>query len=86
MAYWNHRELDFRRPVKPTHNTLIEIFNSHFCQEYLNEHWFLSLDDARTKIETWCDEYNYHRPHSSLGYRSPKEFMDDSKMENVAVG
>jgi putative transposase len=85
-AYWNHVELDFSRPGKPTDNALVEAFNSRFRQECLNEHWFLSLDDARSKIETWREEYNNHRPHSSLGYRSPKEFMHDSKMKIVSVG
>jgi putative transposase len=77
-AYWNHVELNFSRPGKPTDNALVEAFNSRFRQECLNEHWFLSLEDAKEKIETWREDYNTNRPHSSLGYRSPKEFMSDS--------
>lgn len=77
-AYWNHVELNFSRPGKPTDNALVEAFNSRFRQECLNEHWFLSLEDAKEKIETWREDYNTNRPHSSLGYKSPKEFMSDS--------
>jgi hypothetical protein len=36
--------------------------------------WFQNLFDARRKIAAWKIEYNEERPHSSLGYRTPKEF------------
>ena len=72
-AYWNHVALDFSRPGKPSDNALVEAFNSRFRQECLNEHWFLSLEDARAKITSWQIEYNTERPHSALGYRSPAE-------------
>ena len=45
-AYLNGVALDFSRPGKPTDNTFIEAFNGRFRQEYLNENWFLSLEDA----------------------------------------
>jgi putative transposase len=35
---------------------------------------FLSIDDARAKIEAWRIDYNAHRPHSSLGNLTPSEF------------
>ncbi|MBM3538078.1 MAG: transposase [Alphaproteobacteria bacterium] len=37
----------------------------------MNVHWFLSLDDARAKIEAWRQFYNESRPHSALGSRRP---------------
>ena len=70
-AYWNHVELDFSRPGRPSDNALVEAFNSRFRQECLNQHWFLSLEDARTKLSAWQNEYNTDRPHSALGYRAP---------------
>ena len=73
-AYRNKVTLDFSRPGKPTDNAYIESFNARFRAECLNEHWFLSLDDAREKIEAWRVSYNEHRPHSSLGNRTPAEF------------
>ena len=84
-AYWNHVELDFSRPGKPTDNALVEAFNSRFRQECLNQHWFLSLDDAQQKIEAWREEYNTQRPHSALDYRSPAEFAEDTKTPETAV-
>jgi putative transposase len=72
-AYWNHVELDFSRPGKPSDNALVEAFNSRFRQECLNQHWFLSLEDAKTKLSGWQHEYNTERPHSALGYCTPLE-------------
>ena len=73
-AYWNHVKLDFSRPGKPTDNAYIESFNARFRLECLNEHWFLSLHDAREKTESWRQDYNQNLPHSSLGNISPEEF------------
>jgi putative transposase len=84
-AYWNRVELDFSRPGKPTDNAMVEAFNSRFRQECLNEHWFMSLVDAEIKIESWRQEYNNDRPHSSLGYMSPVEFADRTELLEVGV-
>jgi hypothetical protein len=72
-AYWNNVELDFSRPGKPSDNALVEAFNSRLRQECLNQHWFLSLEDARRKLSAWQNEYNTERPHIALGYRTPRE-------------
>ena len=73
-AYWNKVKLDFSRPGKPTDNAYIESFNARFRLECLNEHWFLSLEDARGKIESWREDYNHRRPHSSLDDLTPVAF------------
>ena len=73
-AYWNKVKLDFSRPGKPTDNATIESFNARFHQECLNMNWFLSLNDARGKIESWRKDYNAVRPHSSLNNLAPEEF------------
>jgi putative transposase len=57
-AYNNGVILDFSRPGKSTDNAYIESFNSWFRQECLNQHWFLSLENAKVKIEAWQREYN----------------------------
>src|SRR5258706_13750627 len=81
-AYWNKVELDYSRPGKPTDNAFIEAFNSRFRQECLNEHWFLTIEDAYSKIEAWRTAYNSERPHSALGYRTPDEFVDHLTRQN----
>jgi len=52
-AYANGVTLDFSRPGKPTENGFIEAFNSKFRTECLNAHWFMTLADAREKLEHW---------------------------------
>jgi putative transposase len=39
--------------VKPTDNAFVESFNGRLRDECRNAHWFLSLADARAKIEAW---------------------------------
>jgi putative transposase len=73
-AYGCGVRLHFIEPGKPIQNAFIESFNSRLRDECLNEQVFLSLDDARYKIEQWRSQYNRERPHSSLGYRTPEEF------------
>ena len=38
-----------------------------------NTNWFLSLDDARDKIESWRRDYNDFRPHISLQGLTPNQ-------------
>ena len=70
-AYANNVILDFSRPGKPTDNAYIEAFNGRFRAECLNAHWFLTLDDARQKIEDWRNYYNGVQPHGSIGHKAP---------------
>lgn len=75
-AYENDVVLAFSRPGKPTDNPYIESFNGSFRDECLNCHWFLSLNDAREKIEEWRADYNEFRPHSSLGNLTPSQYCE----------
>ena len=65
-------------PGKPTQNAFAESFNGRLRDECLNEHWFESLADARTKIEAWRIDYNTVRPHSSLGNIPPALYANRS--------
>jgi putative transposase len=74
---WAHAhgvKLAFIQPGKPTQNAYIESFNGRFRDECLNDHWFLTLHEARVLIEAWRKDYNSVRPHSSLGNITPAEF------------
>lgn len=80
-AYEHGVTMDYSRPGKPTDNAFIESFNGSFRDECLNAHWFLSLDDACSKIEAWRMEYNSYRPHSSLEGLTPDEFIEKHLMQ-----
>jgi len=77
-------ELDASRPPaalppgKPTDNSFIESFNGKFRAECLNIHWFMNLDDARTKMEAWRRDYNEFRPHSAIGNKPPISLLNGS--------
>ncbi len=73
-AYLRGIKLDFIRPGRPVENGHIESFNGKLRNKCLSANWFLNLDDARTKIEDWRQEYNYERPHSALSNLAPKAF------------
>ncbi|HEV2715837.1 MAG TPA: IS3 family transposase [Terriglobales bacterium] len=77
LAAWSEERgvrLEFIQPGKPVQNAYAESFNGRLRDECLNANWFTSLQDARRKIETWRQDYNQQRPHSSLDYLPPAEF------------
>jgi putative transposase len=74
-AYERNVKLHFINPGKPVENAYVESFNGRFRDECLNEHWFLTLEHARKEIEEWRVDYNTKRPHSSLGFLTPEEFI-----------
>ncbi len=75
-AYANDVTLDFSRPGKPTDNAFIEAFNGRLRAECLNTHWFLTLEDARRKLENWRRDYNELRPHGAIGNKAPITLID----------
>ena len=77
MVEWAHaRGVDLKliEPGKPNQNAYIESFNGRLRDECLNEHWFTSLLQARTVIETWRREYNEERPKKALGGMTPSAY------------
>ena len=52
----------------------MESLNGWLRQECLNEHWFMSLEDAKDKIKAWRRFYYEARPHSALDWQTPNEF------------
>jgi len=75
-AYAHGVTLDFSRPGKPTDNAFIEAFNGRFRAECLNAHWFLTLADAREKMESWRRYYNNDRPHGAIGNVPPAALIN----------
>ena len=82
-AYLTGVKLSFIRPGKPVENAYIESFNGKFRDECLNEHWFLSLRQAKSLIEDWRVEYNTDRPHSALRYLKPQQFAQDHQQKSL---
>ncbi len=57
-------------------NAYVESFHGKLRDECLNASWVREFVlAAGEKIGAWKEEYNEERPHSSLKYMAPREFV-----------
>jgi putative transposase len=79
LAWAVEHELDlhFIDPGKPAQNAWIESFNARVRDEFLNVRIFRSLPEMHDQALDWLIDYNEERPHSSLGYLTPQEFVQN---------
>jgi transposase InsO family protein len=63
-------------PASPWENGYAESFHSRVRDEFMNCEIFENLKSARKQTAAWKEQYNTVRPHSSLGYRTPREFSE----------
>jgi putative transposase len=61
-------------PGSPWQNGYAESFHSRLRDELLAVEEFENVPAARKLTGTWKEDYNHHRPHSSLGYVTPVQF------------
>ncbi len=78
-------EWHYIAPGKPMQNGFVESFNGSFKDECLNETFFSSLAEARKQITAWKEDYNKHRPHSSLGNITPIEYAMKMALQKQAA-
>jgi putative transposase len=64
----------FITPGSPWENGYIESFIDKLRDECLNRETFRNGAEAQKIVETWRQEYNNYRPHSSLRYLTPVEY------------
>jgi len=79
-------QVEHIRPGKPMENSYIESFNGKLRDECLNENWFLSMRNAKEKVEYWRRFYNEERPHSSLEDLTPFEFFKEQNAISNGTG
>ncbi len=61
-------------PGSPWENPFVESFHSRVRDELLDVEEFSCLAEARVVIGDWQQDYNWRRPHSSLGMLAPTVF------------
>jgi transposase InsO family protein len=77
-------EMLYIAPGSPWENGYAESFHGRLRDELLNAEVFDGLPDAKMLAARWRQEYNHHRPHSSLGYVPPAVFADTLERGDAA--
>ncbi len=72
-------------PGHPWENPFIERFIGTLRRECLDRYIFDTLAEAQHLIEQWREEYNRHRPHSSLDYLTPMEFARQHQASVISL-
>ena len=89
IVHWLHSadiETAFIDPGKPWQNGADESFNGKFRNEHLSLQWYRHRVEATVAIEQWRHFFNEVRPHSSLDYRTPKEFKEQITIKSGWLG
>ena len=75
------------RPANPYDNASCESFLKTLKREEIYAHDYQDLEDLRTNLATFIDQYyNRRRLHSALGYRSPEEFEQSAGSPTTSNG
>jgi len=67
-------QLEFIKPGKPMQNGYIERFNRTYREDVLDKYIFSKLSEVKQRTDFWIQDYNYKRPHASLGNIPPAEY------------
>ena len=75
------------RPANPYDNASCESFMKTLKREEIHANEYRDLDDLRTNIQAFIEEYyNRLRLHSALGYRPPEEFEQAANSTTPSQG
>ena len=67
----------FSRPRTPQDNSVVEKFNQTLQDEWLNDGNFTpAVETFNRTLTEWLEEYNFERPHQTLDYLTPFEYLE----------
>jgi transposase InsO family protein len=72
-------------PRSPTTTGKVERFHKTLRREFLNGKVFADVEDAQAQLDAWVHEYNFERPHQSLGMAVPWDRFKLAKTEPADV-
>lgn len=69
----------YSRPHTPRDNAVLERFNRTIQEEFIEttDVDLVNIGDFNRKLLDWLIEYNSNRPHQTLDYKSPLEYLDE---------
>ncbi|WP_344675368.1 IS3 family transposase [Sphingobacterium kyonggiense] len=67
-------EIQYIQPGRPMQNGYIERFNRTFRESILDAYLFEDTQQVQILAEEWIQDYNYRRPHESLGGKTLMEY------------
>ena len=67
-------DLQFIQPGRPMQNGYIERFNRSYRQDVLDANLFENLTQVKLLSDEFEEDYNFERPHDSLGDLPPVEY------------
>ena len=79
LAKWakKHRiKLMFIQPGNPQQNAYVERYNRTVRYDWLNQHMFISIDEAQTSATQWLWTYNNERPNMAIGGITPAQKLE----------
>jgi len=68
---------EFIPPRTPNRNAYIESFFSILEAELIVPKYFFTYADVYSSVTRFIEFYNNRRIHGSIGYKSPKQFLED---------
>jgi putative transposase len=83
---FSHTGTAYIEPGSPWQNPFVESFGSRVRDELLAVELFSCLAEAKVMVADWRDDYNEHRPHSSLAMKTPARFARDWRHANPPGG
>ena len=72
----NDVETRYIEPGAPWQNGFVESFNATFRDDLLNRELLSTMLEAEVLTEQYRQRYNQYRPHSSLGYQTPRQYAE----------
>ncbi len=77
----------FIYPKSPKINGVVERFNRTIQEEFINrnDEIYFDLEAFQVKLSGYLEWYNYKRPHASLGYLSPMQFINNIFPESMCL-
>jgi transposase InsO family protein len=71
-----HRTIKFKHPWT---NGMVENFNKRVKKQVLTKYLFQSIFDLNGKLLDFVDDYNQHKRLKSLNYKTPAQYLKETK-------